>query len=468
MGAQALGVKVVGALAQLIVAALLLKSDFGVAATALAVAAFADLAQVLGVRTVLVQKASRSRAWAGAAFWLCLWIGVAAGLLLAMAAWPIAWLFSEPRLVPLLLVSAAGLPFSACIIPALSVMQTELRFRDLAAIDAGRALLGAALLVCFAAVGLGPLSLILPRVLIAALTCPVAMRIARLHPAGRVDRRRLRLLMRASLVLSIGNFALLLTSQADYLVLSAFVSVDELGAYYFAFGLSTQALVLVAQALSTVLLPSLAHLRADSVRQVRAYVRAARLITLTGVPVCVLQAAVAGPTLRLLYADKWDEAIPLLQMLSVAMAFRMSGFTAGTLMKAQGRYGLLTAINVLYGVIFTVLVFFAAASGGTTAVAAVVPGFYLVVGVMHLFLAVRPGGQGFRDTAGVCVLPLFLAGISFGLATTLTQQMGAKVELHPLLQIVGIMLLGGFLYLAGLKLVAPVRFHEIRAAFARH
>src|SRR4029079_16210564 len=41
---------------------------------------------------------------------------------------------------------------------------------------------------------------------------------------------------------------------------------------------------------------------------------------------------------RLLFGHKWDAAIPVLQVLSLGMAFRLMGFPATSLIQAQGRF----------------------------------------------------------------------------------------------------------------------------------
>ena len=93
------------------------------------------------------------------------------------------------------------------------------------------------------------------------------------------------------------------------------------GAYFFAFRLAIQPVQLLAGNLSNVLFPILAQLRGDPARQGEAALKASRVLSYVVMPYCFLQAAVAKPLLTLVFADKWLAAIPLMQILSIGLAF---------------------------------------------------------------------------------------------------------------------------------------------------
>ena len=57
--------------------------------------------------------------------------------------------------------------------------------------------------------------------------------------------------------------------------------------------------------------------------------RSARQLALVGVPLCLMQVAMADPGIRALFAPKWYPAIPVLQILSLGAALRVLGMPAG-------------------------------------------------------------------------------------------------------------------------------------------
>jgi hypothetical protein len=110
------------------------------------------------------------------------------------------------------------------------------------------------------------------------------------------------------------------------------------GLFAFAFQLSSQANVVIANQVSGVIQPVLSHINEDPARQFRAFVRALRLIGCIGVPISIIQGAIGYPVFRLLFGSKWDDAIPAFIALSVMQAFIFLSTPIMTLLKARGRF----------------------------------------------------------------------------------------------------------------------------------
>ena len=56
------------------------------------------------------------------------------------------------------------------------------------------------------------------------------------------------------------------------------------------------------------------------------------------VPILLVQAAVAGPTFRLIWGDQWRDAAPILVAISIAQSFNVTQWPASFTLKAQGRF----------------------------------------------------------------------------------------------------------------------------------
>ena len=87
--------------------------------------------------------------------------------------------------------------------------------------------------------------------------------------------------------------------------------------------------------LSSALFPALSHMRTDPRAQSEAAFKAAKFMSLVIMPLAFLQAAVIEPAIYVLFRDKWDAAIPLMQILSVALGFDAVAWVAGTLQVAK-------------------------------------------------------------------------------------------------------------------------------------
>jgi PST family polysaccharide transporter len=210
----------------------------------------------------------------------------------------------------------------------------------------------------------------------------------------------------------LSEFFWLLILQGDYMMLGLFHNTTVVGIYYFAFNLSVQTAMVVGENLINVLFPTLSQLQSDPRRQTRAYLNAARLLATVGIPMCLLQAAVADPAIRLLVGAKWIPSIHVLEMLSCAIALSMVGNTAASMLKAQGRFRLLLATTACASVMFLIIVGIASFVGHALSVAVGVFIFYCVFAPVQIYIAIQRGGGKFRDVLNIFTLPLFFSAIA--------------------------------------------------------
>jgi PST family polysaccharide transporter len=258
----------------------------------------------------------------------------------------------------------------------------------------------------------------------------------------------------------------LVTELGDYVVLGRFHPDAVVGIYYFAFNLSLQTAMVLALNLDGVLMPVLSKLKGEPVRQREAFLSAARAIALVGIPVCLLQAVVAGPAIRLVFDPKWYAAIPVLQVLSAGMSFRVVTHPAQSLMRAQGRFATLTGLNGIGAATFLGVTTAAAARGSqetaAVSVAAAVAAFFALEGPIYFYAAVRRAGGSPRDMANVYGPPLIVGAVASGgailtswLLPVMPGRGGAAV------QAVVTSAIFTAAYVAGVRLLMPSAWHDL-------
>src|SRR5207248_3467187 len=113
--------------------------------------------------------------------------------------------------------------------------------------------------------------------------------------------RRWKYLMSDSVTLFLANFCNTVTWNGDYIILGVMHDAKSVGIYFFAFNLATQTMQVFTQNLIGVLFPALSKMQSNIVQQTRAFLRAAELLAVIGVPMCLLQAALAGPAINVLF-----------------------------------------------------------------------------------------------------------------------------------------------------------------------
>jgi O-antigen/teichoic acid export membrane protein len=342
---------------QLLLAWLLAKEDFGLIALTYTVSTFVNLLANPGIDTVLVQRQRRFRLWATPAFWLGMTTGIAGMIVMAVAAPIAAWAYGQPKLVGLILVLAMGAPLQTLQIVPRANLQSAMRFRSLVSLNFVGNVLTAIFSVLLAFFGFGAYSFAIPVPIVAGLVAILAWKLAgtSIHRNPRFGRWKY--LLADSAAMGGTQFMFTLIGQGDYLCLGlAGVSEASIGVYYFAYRLSTQSFSLIANAVPMVLFPSLSQLVLDPHRQLRATLRASRLLAVVAVPFCLLQILLAEPVIRLLCPPRWLDAVVPLQILTVGMMINAPAWPCTSLMMAQRRFRDLLRVATTYAAAFVAIV----------------------------------------------------------------------------------------------------------------
>lgn len=343
--ASTLASKAVGVLSQLVLAALLAQEDFGVIALCYTAVAFAAPLGQFGVREVLIRSQGRYSLLLGPAILLEVGASVLAAAIVLGVAPLLANLWSTPAIIGPMLVLAIEMPIAAATRVTSARLEIDMRFRAIAKLDIWSMAGTAVLSVALAAAGAGAYAFVVPRVIVTLLRFAAIWRMTQPAPRFRRVRALLPRFYVAAGPMFFGALLLAVGRNADYAILGVVLTTAQVGVYYFAFAQSTQVATLLNTGLTRVMLPALSTLRDDEPRQVRVLLQTTRLLALPAAGMCVLQATLAGPFLRLLFGERWLDAIPVLQLLSLAAAPAIACWPWQGLLLAQGRYWLKLRIH---------------------------------------------------------------------------------------------------------------------------
>jgi len=149
--------------------------------------------------------------------------------------------------------------------------------------------------------------------------------------------------------------------------------------------------------------------------------------------------------------------VPLVQILSVGLAFDAVSWVAGALMNARGEF----RRQFIYGCVFSPFFFVAVAVGGLYAsahgVAIGVSLYYLVLSPVYSYCVFSRLDVSFREVAEIYLSSTLFAAI----AMTIAAFVAATISSGDLTQVVLIVCLGGGLYLASIRLFAPATYHQL-------
>lgn len=331
--------KVAALVATLVLARCLTPDDFGAAYRASTIAAFACVLAPWVLNDLLVSMPNRFSKVAGTAFLLGIGVALFFSIGLCVAAPAIAQREHEVRWLAWLLVAAACRPMADALMAIpWARLRIDLAYRDLAVTDGTCQLFGTMLSVVLALTGFGPFAVVAPPVLVLFLQAAWYWKRTSSRLDLRWDSSLLMPLARTFTTAALSQYLNNVVKILELLLLGWLATTAQVGIFAFAFQLSTQANVIISNQISSVMQPILSHINDAPDRQTSAFLRALRLVGCVGIPISLVQGAVAVPAFHLFFGSRWDDAIPAFAALSVMQAFIFLATPVLILLKAQGHF----------------------------------------------------------------------------------------------------------------------------------
>ncbi len=365
--------------------------EYAVWTMAFTFAAFTQFFRDGGVTQLLVQRGEKQyEALAGSVFWMALTFNAVSAAVLAGLS-PIAAssrFYNTPELLPLLLIIAGTMPFITLSTVYWVRLQTQLRFRLLSNLQAASSLIRYGLMIAGAWMGLGPLSFVLPIPVVVLFESIAYYLAVRDKPWRRPPRVKLwRSLFSDSKWLVFATFAAAVLNTGPYFLLGAIVVKERLGAFSFGYQLVGQIDQLLAATAAMVLLPALARLNDEPVRQRGAILRASRLMTFAASVASLGLVAVLVPAETLIWAGKRADSVFSAQVIGVVFAWRVLLCVPAPALQARGQFRFSAVLMLLAGLALMAAAWVGAkVGGGDPGVIAIAIGIVTGVGLLGFSL----------------------------------------------------------------------------------
>lgn len=420
--------KLMAMLGQFVIAAYLSESEYGLWGMALAMADAVGMVQFLGVRDILTNRQKRVNEWMNAAFWITACAGLVTVLLAAVLAPLSPGLFNaDASLGPMIMLATVAVVVSAFSEIFQGKLLLEFRFGVIAKVSVVEGLVRVIGQVAAAALGFGALGLIFVRLVTWTSQTVVCGILARPALKMTPDLALWREASRDISNIFVTRVAELVMRRGDVLMLGFFASEAVVGVYYFAYGLSLQITVLICQSLTGVLSAGLSKLQDDLPRLRKAFFSAMRMLSFIGVPLLVIQAATCGPGLRMLYLEKWEEAILPLQILSISACFSLAGWNTTAVFTARGLFRRQKYVRIISGLCYLLTMTIAATWQSALVVSVAQLIFVALYVPLQITVATGGGWLAVRESMLTVFRPFAVVASGAALALWLTDAIDPAV-----------------------------------------
>ncbi len=175
--------------------------------------------------------------------------------------------------------------------------------------------------------------------------------------------------------IALGTFV---TTQADNLIIGGMLGTAILGIYVLAYQISQWPIDLLVKVIGKLLLPAFSRLHGDAHRIWKAFSKSLKVQSLILLPMCVGGVVLAEPLITALLGERYQSAIPVLQILMLLAFSRGMSQYLSLLFLAFERVELASRAKGIEAVAFILFVGSGGYFGGVTGAAAGAAGAYLL------------------------------------------------------------------------------------------
>lgn len=376
--------RVFSLLSQFIIAYLMVPSDFGVVGLGLAIYQFFLILANPGIERFLTTQNEKIFAWIPLARRYLLVASAVSAILLVLCAPLFAKMFDAPKLaglLPLYGVAVIVTNFGALY---RAIHQTKLNFKIISFYDFISGFVLAAVTLGGVAAGLNIYAFPLGATVSSILALGYFLRVTRQETYAGSTKARFSDLIDNVKNRAVAEYSEFIRIYGGYFILGLVASTNEVGIYHFAFRIALQTAILVRMSVGNVFFSVFSQVAQDTERRRAMFLRTSRLLGLTMVPILFLQAVFAEPLIRLIFEEKWLGAVPVIQILSVAVGLRMLQESVGSFLHGCGAFRLDMKLRVGLTLLYLPLM----AAGGLLGQDAVSISYaFLVFVVCHVLIS---------------------------------------------------------------------------------
>ncbi len=440
-----------GALLYLPLARLLDPSDFGLYAIATLVSSALTLMIELSLLRALVRMPGDLPVQAQATFWLSVIVGLSGALACSLAGFPLALIYGNSQLVPVLAWLATGVLATALGVVPHALLARELDFRRKLWPETAGVGAGAALALAGGWAGAGVYSLVIYFVAKAVINCLVAWLVVRWWPGRRrPNRTAMGAILAFGLPAGGGELALYARFNVDTALAGLRLGGDALGVYSLAWNTAERPALLLNALFGQVGYATFARLQYARPRLTSIYLSATRLLACAALPVFLGAAMIRQELVTVVFGTKWQAMVePLLPLLAL-QALWVIFYPSVSLVLALGHSRVYALVNCA-SLLLTIAALLAGLAYGLNGVAwamLVAVGLTSLVWCGLALAYLRPGRLAITGLAG---LPLIFTAVTL-LAVYASLLLTTSFGLNPFWRLAGssAAALLAFLVVAGL------------------
>ncbi len=330
----------------LILARLLMPTDYGAIAMLSIFMAIAQTFIDSGFSNALIRKPDRTETDNATAFYFNIGVGLAAYFSLYLAAPYIAQFYKTSILIPLTRIMGLNLLLNSLCVVQQALLTARIDFKTQAKISLNAAVVSGLVGIGFAYAGYGVWALAIQSVLASVIRTILLWILAKWRPKAKFSKQSFRNLFGYGSKLLASGLLDTIYNNLYTIVIGKRFSVATLGVYSRADQWANFLAINVTGILQRVTFPILSSIQNEDERLRVNYRKFLRVSGFVIFPLMMGLAAIADPLTRFILTDKWADSIPLLRILCFALMLYPIHAINLNLLQVKGRSDLFLRLEI--------------------------------------------------------------------------------------------------------------------------
>lgn len=326
-------------ISNLVLARLLMPSDYGVIGMLQIFIAVSSILVSAGFGSALIQKKSPSHIDYTSVFY---WNLVAAGVfyaILFVSGPAIARFYEMDELCVVLRIQSISLLIQAFSTVQSNQLQKQLRFKELSLRNIVATLTGTAVAIVMAFLGYGVWSLVASSLVSSFVGVLLLWKMSSWRPTWEFSWQSLKDLFSFGGLMALSSLVETTYVNIQGLIIGKLFSASDLGYYNQANKLEEVPTTALSQIVNQVTFPVFSSIQDDKVRMVACVKKNIQAITYLNFPLMAILILIANPLITFLYGIKWIESVPYFQILCVAGLIYTTNTINTNVTKSLGKSG---------------------------------------------------------------------------------------------------------------------------------
>lgn len=329
--------------------------EFGIVGMATILTNFIERVGFLGVGQALVQREQLSDSHIRCAYLLCLIFGAALFSLFYTASPWIAVYFEEPDLTPVLRVVSFSFVLACVAEVPLSLLQREMRFKELMVVSNISFLIGNGIVgIILALLGFSYWSLVISLIAVKVIRLVLAFRARPQRLSRDFTFQEVRDLLGIGFGFSLGRLTNYIALVGDEFVTGKMLGASALGLYSRSYQLMTAPAIYFGQILEKVLFSALSQKQSEKDKVSKYFLYGVELCSLVSTGGAIMLGVAAHEIIIVLFGKQWLEATASVQILALGVFFRTCYKNSDTVIRALGAVYRLAYRQAIYAAVVVV------------------------------------------------------------------------------------------------------------------